>query len=100
MYIGIGMLCTYRASLKSVKVTITRFRQDLFHLADEALAGKSVQFVHKGVAFQVVPQMTRTSKLDGLVAQPTINPDVDAEQASKKLAAEMEAAWMEDWAGI
>jgi len=83
-----------------VKVTITRFRQDLFRLADEALAGKPVQFVHKGVVFQVVPQTARTSKLDRLVGQPTINHDVDAEQASKKLAAEMEAAWLEDWADI
>lgn len=69
-------------------------------MADEAMAGKSVQFVHKGVVFQVVPQTTRASKLDGLVGQPTINHDVDAEQASRKLAAEMEAAWVEDWAEI
>lgn len=86
--------------LKGVKVTITRFRQDLFHLADEAMAGKSVQFVHKGVVFQVVPQTAHATKLDGLIGQPTINPDVDAEVASKKLAAEMEAAWLKDWSEI
>ena len=83
-----------------MQVTITRFRQDLFRLADEAIGGKPVQFVYKGVVFQVVPEGTQTKKLDRLVGQPTLDPDVDIEQASKELAPEMEAAWLKDWSEI
>lgn len=83
-----------------MQVTITRFRQDLFRLADEAISGKPVQFVYKGVVFQVLPEGTQMKKLDGLVGQPTLAPDVDLEQASKELAAEMEAAWLKDWSEI
>jgi len=83
-----------------VPVTITKFRQDLFRLADEAINGKPVQFVYKGVVFQVVPEMKRKEKLDGLVGQATLAPDVDLEQAGKELAAEMEAEWLKDWSEI
>ena len=83
-----------------MQVTITRFRQDLFRLADEAISGERVQFVYKGVVFQVVPEGTNTKKLDRLVGQPTLVPDVDLKQASKELAAEMEAAWLRDWSEI
>ena len=83
-----------------VQVTITKFRQDLFHLADEAMSGRKVQFVYKGVVFQVVPEGTQGKKLDGLVGQPTLAPDIDLEQAGKELAAEMEAEWIQDWSEI
>jgi hypothetical protein len=81
-------------------VTITRFRQDLFRLADDAMRGQRVEFVHKGVVFQVVPEGIQGNKLDRLVGQPTLAPNVDLEQASKDLAAEMEAEWLKDWSGI
>ena len=83
-----------------VQVTITKFRQDLFHLADEALNGRQVQFVYKGVVFEVVPEGTQGKKLDGLVGQPTLDPDVDLEEAGKDLVAEMEAEWVKDWSEI
>lgn len=83
-----------------VQVTITKFRQDLFHLADLAMNGHPVQFVYKGVVFQVVPEGTQGKKLDGLVGQPTLSPDVDQEQAGRELAAEMEAEWIQDWSEI
>jgi hypothetical protein len=83
-----------------VQVTITRFRQDLFRLADEAISGERVKFVYKGVVFQVIPEGTQTKKLDRLVGQPTLAPDVDLEQASKELTAEMETAWLKDWSEI
>jgi hypothetical protein len=81
-------------------MTITRFRQDLFRLADEAMNGEPVQFVYKGVVFQVIPEVTRKKKLDRLVGQPTIASDADLEQAGKELAAEMTAAWTKDWSEI
>lgn len=80
-------------------VTITKFRQDLFKLAEEALNGQKVQFVYQGVVFQVIPEGTK-SKLERLVGQPTLAPEVDLEQASKELAAEMEAEWLQDWSAI
>jgi hypothetical protein len=83
-----------------VQVTITKFRQDLFHLAEEAMNGRRVEFVYKGVVFQVLPEGTQGKKLDGLVGQPTLAPDVDLEQAGKELAAEMEAEWVKDWSEI
>jgi hypothetical protein len=83
-----------------VQVTITRFRQDLFRLADEAINGRNVEFVYKGVVFRVQPESTQTKKLDRLVGQPTLEPDVDLEQASRELAAEMESAWLKDWSEI
>ncbi len=83
-----------------MQVTITRFRQDLFRLADDAIAGKPVQFVHKGVVFQVIPEATQKKKLDRLVGQATLAEDVDMERVSKELAAEMEAAWLTDWSEI
>ena len=83
-----------------MQVTITKFRQDLFRLADEAIRGEPVQFVYKGVVFQVVPEVIRAKKLDRLVGQPTLAPAVDLGQAGKELAAEMEAAWTKDWSEI
>lgn len=41
----------------------------------------------------------KPSKLDGLVAQPTLV-DVDPGQVSKALVAEMESAWLTDWSSI
>ena len=83
-----------------MRVTITQFRQELFRLADAAINGQKVQFVYKGVVFRVQPEGTQTKKLDRLVGQPTLAPDVDLKQASKELAAEMEAAWLKDWSEI
>jgi len=62
--------------------------------------GEQVQFVYKGVVFQIVPEVTRKNKLDRLVGQPTIASDADLEQGGKELAAEMEAAWTKDWSEI
>jgi hypothetical protein len=75
---------------------VTKFRQELFRLADEVMSGLRVQFIDKGVVFQVAPERTQ-KKLDGLVGQPTLEPNVDLEQACKELAAEMEAEWVHDW---
>ena len=83
-----------------MQVTITKFRQDLFRLADAAIGGEQVQFVYKGVVFQVAPEARQSKKLDRLIGQPTLAPDVDLEQAGRELAAEMEAEWVKDWSEI
>jgi hypothetical protein len=82
-----------------VTATITQFRKELFQLADQALGGEPVAFTHRGVVFQVMPEK-KTSKLNKLVGQPVLAANVDLEQASKELSAEMEAAWLEDWSDL
>jgi hypothetical protein len=76
--------------------TITKFRENLFQMADKALNGEHVQFVYRGVVFDVKPEK-KLSKLERIVGQPTLAPGVDLEQASRELTAEMEAEWLEDW---
>ncbi|MDE3197745.1 MAG: hypothetical protein KGN84_15455 [Acidobacteriota bacterium] len=80
-------------------VTITQFRKDLFHMADQALNGERVAFVYRGVVFHLMPEKKK-SKLENVVGQPVLAEGVDPEQACKELSAEMEAAWREDWAEI
>jgi hypothetical protein len=82
-----------------VNATITQFRKDLFHLADQAINGEVVQFTYKGVVFKVMPE-TKHSKLEKLVGQPVVAEGVDIEQANKELLAGMEAEWMEDWSDL
>jgi prevent-host-death family protein len=82
-----------------VKVTITQFRQDLFQFVNRALDGEPVAFVHKGVVFRVVPEK-RVSKLSRLTAEMAEAPEIDWEQTSKELLAEMEAEWEKDWADL
>ncbi len=65
-------------------------------MADQALNGVQVEFVHRGVVFKVSPEKKK-SKLENLVGQPTIAAGVDIEQASRELLAEMEAEWRQDW---
>jgi antitoxin (DNA-binding transcriptional repressor) of toxin-antitoxin stability system len=82
-------------------VTITKFRQKLFQLADQALEGETIEFIHKGVTFKVVPQ-TRKSKLSRLTAENIFAPgvDPDSEYDSTALLKEMEAEWEKDWAEL
>jgi antitoxin (DNA-binding transcriptional repressor) of toxin-antitoxin stability system len=82
-------------------VTITQFRQKLFQLADQALEGETIEFIHKGVIFKVVPQ-TRKSKLARLTAENIFPPGVDPDSIvdSSDLLKEMEAEWEKDWADL
>lgn len=70
---------------------------DLFRLADKAIDGEAIEFVHRGIVFQVTPESAGKKKLDRLVGQPTVADDGDPESAGESLAAEMEAAWRKDW---
>ena len=82
-----------------VTATITRFRKDLFQLADHAINGEIVQFTYKGVVFDVKPEKKK-SKLDKLVGQPVTAPGADLEKAGKELQAAMEAEWTKDWSKL
>lgn len=78
-------------------VNITKFRRDLFQLADQALQGETVEFIHKGVVFKVIPA-TRTPKLSRLTRETVVAPGADLETAD--LLKEMETEWQKDWSEI
>jgi hypothetical protein len=78
-------------------VNITKFRLHLFQLADQALEGKPVEFIHKGVVFKVIPSI-RPSKLSKLTRETVIAPGATLD--TKDLLREMEAEWQKDWSGI
>lgn len=82
-------------------VNITEFRKRLFQFADQALHGETIEFIHKGVVFKVLPS-AKTSKLSRLTSEtilaPGIDPDTDSD--STDLLKEMEAEWEKDWSKI
>ena len=85
-------------------MTITKLRQDLFRIMDKALEGEPVQFLHKGVVFQVVPEVV-PDKLARLTRHAVLGPEAEIDPAGKYLAGkdllqEMEAEWQADWAEL
>jgi hypothetical protein len=78
-------------------VNITQFRRDLFQLADQALQGHPVAFVHKGVIFKVVPE-TPISKLSRLTHETVVAPGASLD--TTPLLKEMESEWEKDWSEI
>jgi len=82
-----------------MRLTITRFRQELFKLVDQALQGEPLEFTHKGFVFKVVPE-AKPSRLARLTGQPVLAPDTDLEQASRDLLREMESEWEKDWSEL
>jgi hypothetical protein len=95
------MVTTKPAPCKApvTKVTISKFRQDLFKLADAALEGHPVQFTHKGVVFQLKPEKRR-SRLSRLAGKPALAAGNTWKQAQEQLRKEMQAEWEKDWAEL
>jgi antitoxin (DNA-binding transcriptional repressor) of toxin-antitoxin stability system len=82
-----------------MQVTITRLRQDLFKLADRALAGEPVKFTYKGVVFSLAPE-SKHSKLSNLTKQTVVASKAEIDAASSDLLKEMEAEWEKDWSEL
>jgi hypothetical protein len=78
-------------------VNITQFRRHLFQLADQALQGEPVEFIHKGVVFKVTPA-THLSKLSRLTPEAVVALGANLETTS--LLKEMEEEWTKDWSEI
>lgn len=78
-------------------VSITEFRRNLFHLAEEALKGRPVQFVHKGVIFKIIPEAA-PSKLGRLTREAVVAPGSSLD--TSELLKEMEDEWQKDWSEI
>ena len=78
-----------------MNTSISKARQNLFALADQAAKGEKVEFVHKGQVFQIVP-VDRPSKL-ARIKPINVLPDGvtfdDLEQTMKDLQNEVLAAW-------
>jgi hypothetical protein len=101
MYVLYGTYVQLVVNSGQMAATITQFRKELFQLADQALQGKRVEFLYRGVVFKVIPDnKPNKSKLEKLVGQPVLAEGVDLEQATKELIAGMEAEWRKDWSEI
>ena len=84
---------------RNVRVTITKLRQDIFRLVDQALEGKPVEFTHRGMVLRIIPEK-KVSKLSGLIGQKAVAPGADFETASRSLFRQMESEWEEDWSDL
>jgi hypothetical protein len=86
-----------------MEVTITQFRQKIFALVNQALAGEEVWFIHKGKRLKVVPEKSETSSrkepghwLDRLTPIDLINEDYVEPAISYQ--EEIQQAWEKNWA--
>jgi antitoxin (DNA-binding transcriptional repressor) of toxin-antitoxin stability system len=80
-----------------MSVNITEFRRNLFHLADQALQGQPVSFTHKGIVFNVIPEIP-AAKLARLTRETIVIPGASLDTSD--LLKEMEAEWEKDWSEI
>jgi hypothetical protein len=78
-------------------VPITRFRKDIFSLADRALEGADVWFTHKGRRLKLVPEGKPVSKLSRIQPMEIIAPGVDLDDDSWKQ--EIVRDWEQSWGG-
>jgi antitoxin (DNA-binding transcriptional repressor) of toxin-antitoxin stability system len=82
-----------------MEVTITQLRQDLFKLAERALAGEPVKFTYKGIVFSLEPE-AKPSKLAKLTKQNVVAARTELDTASAELFKEMEVEWEKDWSEL
>ena len=82
-----------------MRVTITKLRQELFHLVDQAMEGQPLEFVHKGVVFKVTPE-PKPSKLSKLTAQRVVAPGASIKRAGQELLKAMKSDWEKDWSEL
>jgi antitoxin (DNA-binding transcriptional repressor) of toxin-antitoxin stability system len=79
-----------------MEVTITKFRNEMFDLVNQALSGTEVWVKHKGRRFRIVPDEAPRSKLSRLTPMEIINPN-SSEEDEKRMKEEMKQAWEKDW---
>lgn len=78
-------------------VPITRFRKDIFSLADRALEGADVWFTHKGRRVKLVPEGKPLTKLSRIQPMEILAPGVDLDDDSWKQ--EILRDWEQSWGG-
>jgi hypothetical protein len=79
-----------------MEVSITKFRQEIFELANQAIEGHDVWVVYKGQRLKIVPEEPSGSKLDRIVPLQVIRPGVTTLD-DQELKEEMERALEQDW---
>ena len=82
-----------------MEVSITQFRQNIFDLVNQALAGSEVWVTHKGRRFKIVPDNQPGSRLDRITPLEVINPEFP-ELSTASLQEEMVRAWESDWSTL
>ena len=83
-----------RKYLLHAHVPISRFRKDIFSLAEAALTGTVVEFTHKRVTFRVIPEQS-TDKIRNITPLEVIDPAYsdNLESGTIELRREMEKDW-------
>ncbi len=84
--------------IRSMQVSITQFRQEIFDLVGRAIAGDEVWVAYKGRRLQLVPEggvsrLSRVTRLD------VIDSETPA-SAERVLREEMTRAWERDWSEL
>jgi antitoxin (DNA-binding transcriptional repressor) of toxin-antitoxin stability system len=80
---------------RTMEVSITQFRRDLFALVNRAFEGEEVWVAHRGHRFRIAPDRPSGSRLSRLTALEVIDPQSRLDDSS--LQEEMERAWTRDW---
>lgn len=81
-----------------MEVSITRFRQNIFALVDEALNGSEIWVTYRGRRFQIAPENKRAGRLAKLTPLKVVNSHKG--QKDSCLLEEMTRAWERDWADL
>ena len=78
-----------------VNTSISKARQNLFSLADQAAKGEKVEFVHKGQVFQIVlaGQPSKLARIKPIRILPDGVTFDDLERAMKEMPLEIVAEW-------
>ncbi len=82
-----------------MSISITRFRRDLFALAEAARNGENVSFVYKGVDLKIVPNV-KPNRLERVTSMQVVNPSLSEGEAQEKITSEMTRAWEKDWSDL
>ncbi len=80
-------------------VPISKFRKEIFSLAEAALSGTPVEFTHKGVTFKVIPEKPM-DKVKNITPLQIVNPEYSLESAAAEMRTEMEREWEKDWSQL
>jgi prevent-host-death family protein len=81
-----------------MEVSITKFRQELFELVNQALEGGEVWVTYKGRRFRIMPENQPAGRLARVTALAVINHKAKASDAA--LLEEMTRAWEQDWSTL
>jgi len=83
-----------------MRVTITEFRKNLFHLVDRALAGEAIEFSHRGRTVRLAPE-TPPSRLNRLKPRKIFaGPPDQLEKATAEINRLMKKEWEKDWSEL